>query len=247
MLLIRFSASEVTKVVLPESLIIIADYAFTDCTSLTEIELNCPNAKIESMAFSNTGLTKAVINSKCIGENAFKNCKKLEKVILNGVEKIEPNAFAECESLSEIEFLSPLKTIGQGAFSGTAIDSVNVPPTVQIIGSLFERHGALYEVPANDPLTEEPKCVFDSDCTINGWYGTEAHFYALSNNLKFNPMDELLYGDANKDGEIGISDAVGLQNYLLRNENVGYEADLNKDGRIDSFDMVDLRKMLIEK
>ena len=62
-------------------------------------------------------------------------------------------------------------------------------------------------------------------------------FYALSNNLKFNPMDELLYGDANEDGEIGISDAVGLQNYLLRNENVGCEADLNKDGRIDSFDM----------
>lgn len=68
MLLIRFSASEVTKVVLPESLIIIADYAFTDCTSLTEIELNCPNAKIESMAFSNTGLTKAVIILNDIGK-----------------------------------------------------------------------------------------------------------------------------------------------------------------------------------
>ena len=241
-----FAATGVSKVVLPETLKIISDFAFVECEYLTEIEINCPDAEIGNMAFSNTGLTKAVINSKYIGENAFKDCDKLEKVILNGVEKIEPNAFIGCTALSEVEISSSLKTIGQGAFSGTSIDSVNVPPTVEILGSLPERHGNLFENPANDPLTDEPECVFDPDCVINGWYGTEAHSYAVLNNLKFNPMDELLYGDANNDGEIGISDAVALQKYLLRNETVGYEADLNKDGRIDSFDMIAMRKMLVE-
>lgn len=53
------------------------------------------------------------------------------------------------------------------------------------------------------------------DCTINCWYGTEAHFDALENNLTFNSMDELLYGDANRDNEIGIADAVALRKRLI--------------------------------
>ena len=246
MLLKRFSNFEVTKVVLPGNLKTIADYAFTDCLSLTEIEINCPDAEIGNMAFSNTGLTKVTANVKKIDENAFANCTELENVVLEGVEKIDANAFTGCTSLSEIKFSTALKTIGQGAFSETSIDPINIPPTVEILGSLPERHGNLFENPANDPLTDEPVCVFDSDCTINGWYGTEAHSYAIENNLKFNPMDELFYGDANGDNEIGISDAVAIQNYLLNEGDVGYEADLNKDGRIDSFDMVAMRKMLIE-
>ena len=49
----------------------------------------------------------------------------------------------------------------------------------------------------------------------------------------------------NLDGSINVADAVVLQNYLLRGESVGYEADLNKDGRIDAFDMIAMRNSLI--
>ena len=243
------------EITLPERLEYIGRYAFSG-TELEKIELNYPNINISPNAFDGCKkLTDVTLNVKSIDEMAFFNCKLLKNIALgDSVEKISSQAFMNCGAIENINFPASLKAMGTGAFKafynyGTGIKSITIPPTVEIIGALPRQCGigatSGIEIPATHPLTDEPECVFDSDCVINGWYGTEAHSYALSNNLKFNPMDELLYGDANKDGEIGISDAVGLQNYLLRNENVGYEADLNKDGRIDSFDMVALRKMLI--
>lgn len=103
------------------------------------------------------------------------------------------------------------------------------------------------EIPSNDPLTDVPECVFDSDCTINGYYNTEAHRYALEWGLKFNPLDEdIAYGDINLDGEISVADAVLLQSKLVgKDVIVGYEADLAKDGIIDVFDMIEMRRKLI--
>ena len=106
--------------------------------------------------------------------------------------------------------------------------------------------GAIFYYPATDPLTDEPVCVFDPDCVINGWYNTEAHRYALEWGLKFNPMDEdVAYGDTNPDGEISMADMVLLQSYLKGNiSEIGYEADLMEDGIIDAFDMIRMRKMM---
>ena len=103
-------------------------------------------------------------------------------------------------------------------------------------------------VPPTDPLTEEALCVFDSDCVISGWYGTEAHSYALQNNLAFKALDEnIAYGDTNKDGNVDVSDLVMLQRYLIKlDDSIGYEADVNKDGRINAFDMVAVRRNVCE-
>ena len=248
------------KVNFPDSLKKIGNSAFRS-TLIKSVDINNPDLVIADSAFTCNGLlTDANLNVRSIGESAFEDCFQLKNVSLgDSVEKISSRAFKCCSSIENINIPESLKFIGTGAFSGEirlgnkldGIKSITIPSTVEIIGVLPKQYGVgsstgIEPPPASHPLIDEPECVFDPDCTINGWYGTEAHSYALANNLKLNPMDELLYGDANKDGEIGISDAVGLQNYLLRNETVGYEADLNKDGRIDSFDMVALRKMLIE-
>ena len=274
-----FQFAPVTKVVLPKTIKFIDSWAFDGCiyldeinlperleyigryafsgTALEKIELNYPNISILPNTFDGCDkLTDATLNVKSIDTMAFFNCESLRNIAFgDSVEKISSQAFMNCGAIENINFPASLKAIGTGAFKafynfGTGIKSITIPPTVEIIGALPRKHGigatSGIDIPASHPLTDEPECVFDPDCVINGWYGTEAHSYALSNNLKFNPMDELLYGDANGDNEIGIADAVALQKYLLQNETVGYEADLNKDGRIDSFDMIAMRKMLIE-
>lgn len=63
-------------------------------------------------------------------------------------------------------------------------------------------------------------------------------------------VNEVFKGDVNKDGEVGISDFVMLQGWLLGKDNslsCWQLADICNDNRIDVFDMVMLRKLLIEK
>lgn len=221
---------------------------------MREINLDCPNLNISKFAFENSGLTKATINVKSIDENTFENCKNLDTVTLNeGLESIKANAFNGCANLKNIELPSTLRTIGQGAFYGTSIKSITIPSTVEILGILPERigyySGGWLDVPATDPLTEEPELIVNKDCIIYGYYNTEAHYYAISNKLKFIPLDEnILYGDTNNDGEINMSDAVVLQSYLIGcNISIGYEADLNQDGKVNVFDMIMLKRMLMKK
>jgi len=201
-------------------------------------------------------IKSAKLNVSLIDDSSFEYCINLKNLVLgDNVEKIGAKAFLGCRSIENLQLPESLKLIGAGAFAGDELfcsgaKSITIPSNVGVIGALPYKRGegatSGIEVPPIHSLTDIQPYAFDSDCTINGWYGTEAHFYAMENNLKFNPMDDLLYGDANGDGAIGIADGVVLQNYILRNGNVGYEADLNKDGRIDSFDMTAMRKKLIE-
>lgn len=59
----------------------------------------------------------------------------------------------------------------------------------------------------------------------------------------------ILRGDANNDGEVNITDAVILQNWLLGSGDLTnwQNVDLCEDGVIDVFDMVLMRKLIIEK
>lgn len=240
------------KINLPEKLQFMGEYAFQNTSSLSQIEINCPELVIPSFAFLYSGLSEVNLNAAETDAKAFKGCDKLEKVIVgNNVDVIAANAFEDCTAIAEVDMSSASAHIGEGAFySSVELDSVTIPKEVEIIGALPEAQGLVMfsgfePIPATDPLTDDPVCVFDTYCVINGWYNTEAHRYALEWGLKFNALDELEYGDANQDGSINISDAVVLQNYLLRGNSVGYEADLNKDGRIDVFDMIKMRNTLV--
>lgn len=248
-----FTGSNIVDIQLPETLKFIAENAFSQCTFLESIDINCPEAVIGKSAFADSAIQTADITARIIDENAFLNCKELNSVSLNeGVEAIEAYAFYDCAKLAEIEIPSTVKTIGQGAFLYTAINSITIPETVEIIGTFPDRYGSFMtdiegEIMSNDPLTEEPVCAFNQDCVINGYYNTEAHRYALEWGLKFNPLDEgVAYGDLNLDGSINIADAVLLQSELMgRAVTVGYEADLAKDGIIDIFDMLEMRERLV--
>ena len=241
--------SGITNIILPETLTYILPNAFANCENLKKLEINCPEAVIEDGAFYLSGIQSITITAKVIGERVFADCTQLETVTLNRVEEIDAYAFEGCTALSEIKLPETLMVIGQMAFCKTSLVSITVPAGTEIIGAFPERHGDyggfLFDYPANDPLSESDLLISDDDCTICGYYSTEAHSYALENNLKFNALDELEYGDTNLDGSINVANAVVLQNYLLRGESVGYEADLNKDGRIDVFDMIAMRNSLV--
>ena len=124
-----------TTVTVPRGIQKIADSAFTDCTSLTEID------------FSGTDI-------KEIGNSAFSGCGKLKTVTLpDGLEKIDNIAFNYCTSLDEVN-ISTVKIIGSSAFyQCTALKTIDVKDAEEIGDYAFCRCVALESITMNSVKT----------------------------------------------------------------------------------------------
>lgn len=242
------------KINFPNGLKFLGNRAFSGA-ALTEIEINCPELYTSSTSLTLSNLTDVSINAKIIGEKTFASCQKLKNVTIGeNVERIGTDAFHSCGSIENISFNTYLKVISQGAFLGenwqeNGIKSITIPPTVEIIGALPKQEGAYPLIGIGDPtfpLTDDPICVFDQDCAIYGYAGTEAEHYANEWGLEFVAVEKVS-GDTNMSGTVDIADAVRLQSYLTgKYKNIIETADINGDGIINVFDMVMLRKELME-
>ena len=129
---------KITKVILPNSIVTIADYAFVYCSSLTSI--NIPNSvtSIRDYAFSEcTSLTSINIPNSVtsIGIGAFNRCSSLTSVnIPNSVTSIGGNAFSKCTSLTSINIPNSVTSIEHNAFEYCPLKSINIPNSVTSIG-----------------------------------------------------------------------------------------------------------------
>lgn len=243
------SHTGITELIVPENITYLSH--MNNMPYLEKVEINAPELIIKDMCFINCpSLKTAELNVKEICGMAFLECSGLENVNITGAEKIKNGAFVSCESLKTLVLPENLKVIGQLSVN-TPLKNIIIPKNVEIIGAVspaYETSGFVNGKVTNilvDTLKEN-KCVFNNDCTIQGYYNTEAHKYALENKLNFYSIDEnISYGDLNNDGNINIADAVGLQKYILGNGLVGFEADMNRDGVIDVFDMIIMRQKLI--
>ena len=91
--------TEITDLVIPNSVTSIGKRAFTGCTGLTSIEI--PNSVTT------------------IGQSAFSGCTGLTSIeIPNSVTTIEWGAFDGCSGLTSIEIPNSVTTIGRNAFAG---------------------------------------------------------------------------------------------------------------------------------
>ncbi len=157
----------VTKLVIPDGVKEIKNYAFYYCTGLTSVTIGNSVTSIGDMAFYNcSGLNSITIpNSvKSIGSRAFELCSRLTNVVIgdgvtsignfafsgctgltsieipNSVTFIEDYAFNGCERLTSIEIGNGVESIGQGAFCNcTRLTSITIPNSVTFIGG-----GAFY-------------------------------------------------------------------------------------------------------
>ncbi len=237
----------------PENLKFIGNGSFSGCTELKELVIDCPELIFSGTPFDYASADSLFFNTKYVDSKVVSYFKNLGDISFgNNVSKVG-TLFADYEFMKEHNYTIPetIKFINNDLFdtySNNYSNNLVVSKNIKVFGT--------YSMPAygeNGPFSHEPSyisviydfCELTSDVQISGYYGTEAHDYAISHNLKFNPLDDLTYGDANNDGNINIADAVSLQKYLFGNGSVGYEADLTKDGIIDSFDMILMRRMIL--
>ena len=142
--------SNLTSIVIPDSVTSIGDGAFSGCSSLTYNEYdnayylgNDSNPYLILIKAKDTYISSCTINSNTlfIHSDAFAQCYDLTSVVIpDSVTSIVTNAFAHCYRLTSIEIPDSVTSIGYYAFEGcSSLTSVVIPDSVTIIGD-----GAFY-------------------------------------------------------------------------------------------------------
>lgn len=137
----------------------------TDIHKFCKIEvLVIPNAvmgkKVVSIgrsAFEYMNMKEVIIPSAVttIGEEAFRECKKLNRVNLPvAVTTIGAGAFSGCHELKEVNLPDALSEISGGCFYGTGIEKVALPENIRKLSRMcFKNCTNLARITLNDGIT----------------------------------------------------------------------------------------------
>lgn len=131
--------SDLTSLVIPNSVTTIGNQACQGCISLKSIVL--PNS-IMTLGFSTfSGCISlesiSIPNSvTAIGSYAFSSCSSLKSIVLsNSILEVFNNTFSQCTSLQSISIPNGVIKIGEYAFSGcSSMTSIVIPDSVTEIG-----------------------------------------------------------------------------------------------------------------
>lgn len=157
-----YGCKNLKKLTIPETVEYIGGGAFYGCSNIWSLTYNAINAECASYIFTNNDnhLEKIVIGDKVrrlpgglfggkeftevtlpaclerIDDYAFNGCKNLTTINLSdSLRYIGKGAFALCSSLKNIHWPLRLTTIGELAFSQTALETISLPEGVTSVGN----------------------------------------------------------------------------------------------------------------
>mgnify|MGYP000972390201 CR=1 FL=1 len=134
---------DATSIRVHPSVRVIPEWAFDQCSALTNAELP---ERLEEL-----------------GEGAFRQCTSLRAIIIPKFVKVIPSrAFYECSALTSVKLSEGLEEIGEGAFCGcTSLNAIIIPPIVKVIPEgAFYGCWALTSVELSDGLEEIGEWAF---------------------------------------------------------------------------------------
>ena len=155
-----------TSVTIPESVLYINEYAFRNCSRLTDIKIHDGVIGIGREAFSDIGYTydEGVLY---VGNYLIDvNMEILSCEIKSGTLNIADNAFDDCHNLTAVIIPDSVRVIGDYAFSDCYyLETANIPDSVKIIGEgAFQYCHRLNEINIPDGITSIGDFTF-GDCS----------------------------------------------------------------------------------
>ncbi|KAK8842445.1 hypothetical protein M9Y10_026031 [Tritrichomonas musculus] len=149
------------------SVSIINDYAFQNCSELNQVKLSSSITSIGSGAFEGCSSLQSVsIPSSVtfIDFSVFKGCSDLTEVCLpSSIKLIRSNAFYGCSSLKTLSIPSSVTSIGDYAFySCSALETVSIPSSVTSLGEFsFGKCSSLKQIVIPTSVSSIGKSSFD--------------------------------------------------------------------------------------
>lgn len=136
--LMKYNGSE-RYVAIPDSVIHISDYAFSECDGLIRVKIPNNVTNIGDAIFENCYNLKSVVlpnRITAIGFAMFYGCSKLDDVILpNSIISIDEAAFSGCGNLTSITLPNSVTNIGDRAFEFCRkLTNMTIPNGVTHIG-----------------------------------------------------------------------------------------------------------------
>ena len=167
--------STIETCVVKQGTTVIADRAFSYCTSLTNIELPNSLLIIGNWAFDGCSRLNNVIipeSVNAIGERTFCDCISLTELTLtSGIVAIGECAFFNCTGLTEITIPSSVTAIGKSAFSGCSslVSATFEKPNYWYIGNVGATSGKVLDLSDISQNATYLKAEYSS----NHWYYTD--------------------------------------------------------------------------
>ncbi len=160
--------SNLVKILLPENLTSIGNYAFDGCSSLTSITIPNSVTSIGEHTFSwCRSLTSITIPNSVtsIGNHVFRYCSSLTSITIpNSVTSIGKYAFRDCSSLTSITIPNSVTSIGNYAFEYCkSLTSITIPNSVTSIENYTFRYcSSLTSITIGNSVTSIGSYAFNS-------------------------------------------------------------------------------------
>ena len=125
--------SSLTEIQIPVNVTYIGKYAFYGCSSLKGINVPINLVNISASTFENCANLQYFSNYnyiESIGDRAFAGCSKLTQIanLLLGTPSIGTYVFENCKSLKSVRGLENMKTLPRGMFKGcSSLSSITLP------------------------------------------------------------------------------------------------------------------------
>lgn len=174
----------------PFALTTVGDGAFSN-TGLTSLVINSPIINVGSDVFANCRDLKSIVyTSPIVGEGMFRNCSKLSDVRMSPIQ-INKGAFENDKNITSLSLGNYVETIGENAFKGTSITSMDLPNSLGGIAmNAFDDCTSLTTLTIRNPDTILKGTAKNTGLQkIYGYEGSTAEKYAKSNNIQFVALD----------------------------------------------------------
>ena len=131
--------SELTSIIIPNSIKSIEDQAFSNCTGITSISLPSSIESMGNYVFSFCSSLSSFVwpdSLSVIPSGTFMYCKNLTSIqIPDFITFIGNGAFEECNNLIDVRIGKSVTEIGKQAFQGCErLETIDIPSSVKTIG-----------------------------------------------------------------------------------------------------------------